>query len=394
MAGSAPNVLLLGAFLLIASVPSFADKAPVTLEAAAALEKDNKTDQAMAVYEEWLKSHTDDPQFPAVLRRCGELKKNPYSTLELYRGNVGNLKDPGQRTVFYREIAQLYTLLGDYRAALEYFERAYERLDGARGDDPWLATVPCLYIACGENDKAYEWVVRVDPAVREPSLRAELNYALLEIYLARRQVPYAEKALTVLESEFKSTSAFPKALFRCGLFWYAQNDKDKARAYHERLTREFPGSLEARAAAALWSDRGAGNISLLADPHDLLGAEGFIADAVKKTVPDIKPQPNDNTRQPDEIKNDAAADQSKQGKTPAGQMRVQVGSYTMRENAVYIAKDLEKLKFQAEIVETVIKGKTYFRVFVGKALSADEAQTVLARLQDAGIGGYLFAGDN
>jgi tetratricopeptide (TPR) repeat protein len=386
------RIFFLVLFLAVAGT-LFADKAPVTPEAAGALEKEKKYDQAMAIYEEWLKDHAADPRFPAVLRHCAELKRNAYAALELYRTYVEALTDPAQKRAVYREIALLHTLLGDYRAALAAFERAYDRLDAACGADPWLSTVPSLYVACGELDKAYDWIVRIDPVVSDAALRAELNYALLEIYLARRDLPMAEKALAVLEREFKTTAAYPKALFRMGMFYYSQNDKAKAGPYHDRLKKDFPGSLEARAAQALWNAQAGGVISLLADPNDMLGGAQFSADAVKKNAAENGIQPAENPPQAQPEKSNPPAPSPRPDKPADGEWRVQVGSYAVRENAVYVVKDLEKLKFQAEIVEAVVNGKTYYRVFVGKALTSDEAQTLLARLQDAGIGGYLYSGD-
>ncbi|HEQ71354.1 MAG TPA: SPOR domain-containing protein [Spirochaetia bacterium] len=99
-------------------------------------------------------------------------------------------------------------------------------------------------------------------------------------------------------------------------------------------------------------------------------------------------------KRPDSASSDReseAADTEKTSATleEAARYRIQVGSYTMKENADYMVRDLSKLSFTAQIVEAVVNGKTYYRVFVGDALSPDEAQVLLARLQDKGIGGYL-----
>jgi len=374
---------------IFASGALFADKSPVTPEAGAALEKENKFDQAMAVYEEWLKDNTADPRFPDVLQRCGELKKNPSAAIELYKNYVGAVRDPARKRAVYRTTALLQILAGDYRSALESFEHAFDAIDETVGRDPWLTAVPSFYIACGETDKAYEWIVRIDPVVSDRGLRAELNYDLLEIYLARGELEYAGRAFSILASEFKTEEAYPRALFRFGVFFISRGERQKAEDYRNTLEKDFPDALETRALRELWTGKADGQIGLLVDPHDIIGGERFSAAAVTQTTPGTNDGPAEEKTREGDGQTETATTQTASG----GEWRVQVGSYAMRENAVYIVKDLEKLKFQADIVEAAVGGKTYYRVFVGKNLTADAAQTLLAKLQDAGVGGYLYPED-
>ncbi|MBN2354014.1 MAG: SPOR domain-containing protein [Spirochaetales bacterium] len=376
--------IVLFIFALCVSGVLFADKSPVTPEAAETLEKENKFDQAMAVYEEWLKENTADPRFSTILRRCGELKKNPSASIELYTQYVNAVRDPAQKRALYRETALLQTLMGDYRSALFSFERAFDAIDETVGRDPWLTAVPALYIACGETEKAYDWIVRIDPVVSGRGLRAELNYSLLEIYLIRGETEYADRAFSILASEFRTEEAYPQALFRFGVYYISRGEKKNAETYRDVLEKDYPAALETRALRALWDGTAGGSIGLLADPHDILGGERFSEEAVQKTSAE---------KSPGEAEGKTQTGDQRGGEASGGSWRVQVGSYAVRENAVYIVKDLEKIRFQADIVEAVVGGKRYFRVFVGRNLTADEAQTLLAKLQDAGVGGYLFPAD-
>jgi tetratricopeptide (TPR) repeat protein len=387
----------------------FADKQPLTLEAAQTLEKENKFDQAMAIYEEWLKDHAADPRFFSVLRRCGDLKKNPLAAIELYKSHAAGVNDAASRLLLYREIAILYTLLGDYRAAILNFHSAFPDGERLPPDDPWLAALPALCIASGETDAAYAWVKRADPFLHDPSLRADLNYSLLEIYLLRGDIVAADKAFAMLESGFAATSAFSKALLRMCRHHAERGERGQADAYRARLAKEFPGSLELAAAARLLSGKNGDGPKLSADAHDIIGGIDFSADAVIKDAVD-KPEPEKGGPVPMDPRKTAdtekaadppkgtdrekpAATDTPVEKKPVSGLRIQVGSYAMRENAVYMVRDLDKLGFKAEIVELRLKGRAHFRVFVGENLSAEAAQELLARLNDKGIGGYLFTGE-
>ncbi len=371
--------------LLLVPPVLFADKQPLTLEAAEALERDKKFDQAMAVYEEWLKDHAADFRFPAVLRRCGELKKNPLAAVELYKTNLPRVRDASLKRIIQREIALLYTVLGDNRSALEYFKKTYADPSQAAPNDPWLAAVPTLYIACGETDKAYAWVKRVDTAVTERSLRGELNYALLEIYLIRGDIDSADRAILTLETGFANTVSWPRALLRMCVFYLSRAQREKAAGWRDRLLKDFPSSLEYQAAARLLSGKKTDGPGLLANPNEIMGGAGFEDGDLKKSA---LLEADEKTAA---VERTAPANQP-EPRAGAG-LRLQVGSYTMRENAEYMVRDLTKLGFKAETVSAVIQGKTFFRVFVGNGLSADEAQIILARLNDSGIGGYLFTGE-
>jgi tetratricopeptide (TPR) repeat protein len=383
MGGSENKKSLALIILFFASVFAlFADKLPVTLENAEALEKGNKPDQAMVIYEEWLKEHTSDERFAEILVRCGELKKNPYDAINLYRDNRSFISNPSEKKTIDKKIAVLYSMLGDYRAALLFFKQAFALIDSAHGDDPWIVTVAFISIAAGEFDEAYDWIRNINPIVHEPELRAGLNYALLEIYLAKNDISSAEKAFSIIEKEFKQSNARPRALLRFCSFFLSAHDEDKANKYYQILQKEFPASLEFTAAAAMVKHENTGLISLTSTPLEIIGGSGIEKELIKKTIEQPETKKIEESLQP----SDAAA--KNDGK--AGNLRIQVGSYTMHENAQEMVKDLTRIKIEAEIVEVMINNRKYYRVFVGQSLSFDEAQTLLALLQDHAIGGYIY----
>lgn len=69
---------------------------------------------------------------------------------------------------------------------------------------------------------------------------------------------------------------------------------------------------------------------------------------------------------------------------------IQTGSFRDRENAEYMALDIEELGFDATITETTISGDTFFRVLVDVPDGAvDAVQSYVVRLKERGIEGFL-----
>lgn len=72
---------------------------------------------------------------------------------------------------------------------------------------------------------------------------------------------------------------------------------------------------------------------------------------------------------------------------------VQVGSYRNKSNADNYAAEMQGKGFEAvHIVEAVVKGNTYYRVWVGKFSSIDEAKTFSQKLESMGIKGNVVKG--
>ncbi|RPJ05597.1 MAG: SPOR domain-containing protein, partial [Spirochaetaceae bacterium] len=75
-------------------------------------------------------------------------------------------------------------------------------------------------------------------------------------------------------------------------------------------------------------------------------------------------------------------------------LRIQIGSFTMLENAQYALRDAEKIGARGEIIKKDIRGTVYYRVIIGQNLTEDEAQKMLATLADEGISGILYTEEN
>lgn len=71
---------------------------------------------------------------------------------------------------------------------------------------------------------------------------------------------------------------------------------------------------------------------------------------------------------------------------------VQVGSYRNKSNAEKYAEEIRKKDFSVQIVEALVKGNTYYRVWVGEFSTIEQAKTFSRELESLGIKGNVVKG--
>ncbi len=71
---------------------------------------------------------------------------------------------------------------------------------------------------------------------------------------------------------------------------------------------------------------------------------------------------------------------------------IQVGSYRNKTNAEKHADEMRKKEFDARIVEALVKGTTYYRVWVGKFATVEQAKAFSLKLDSLGIKGNVVRG--
>lgn len=71
---------------------------------------------------------------------------------------------------------------------------------------------------------------------------------------------------------------------------------------------------------------------------------------------------------------------------------VQLGSYRNRENAQTYAASLREKDIEVEIVEAIVKGHTYYRVWSGHFASLEKAKEHLSKLDSLGLKGNVVRG--
>ncbi|MBN1524207.1 MAG: SPOR domain-containing protein [Spirochaetales bacterium] len=377
MRKKADVVILLVFFVLLPSAV-FADKVPITIESGELLEKQNKYDQAQVVYEEWLKTGAENPRFFEILKKCGSLEKNAFHVIELYSHYLPAVKDREKQKELLVHIGVHYAMLGDYSAAQNSFVKAFTPLEKPQKDLFILAPAQ-LALLSGDPDKALLWLQQVYPVLYYETDKAEALYLLVEVAVMKNNTEYAEEVLGNIAKGSPSSPAYARALYRIIVYFNSKKDTGKSTVYRNQLKEKFPSSPEYLALTDNINDP---KIMVMTLPHEFIAFQSeqeIIAETGKssgkekdsKAVPVLETQTDKK-----EITNGYS---------------IQIGSYTMQENAQFILRDAVKLGFSGDIIETQIRGKTYYRVFIGRNLSEKEAQQTLAKLNDKGFSGFLYS---
>ncbi len=167
---------------------------------------------------------------------------------------------------------------------------------------------------------------------------ADMSYLeIAKINIARSKYTNAIVTLSELLRKYPETDSKDEILFWLGVSYMSSGqEKEGANVLHD-LRSQFPKSL--------WSERAANMIP------------------TKKTP-----------------------------ETREEYFTIQVGSYRNRENAEKHAEDLRKRELDIQIVEALVKGATYYRVWVGRFDTAEQAKTFSSRLDSLGIKGNVVRG--
>ncbi|MBA7545386.1 hypothetical protein ES705_37753 [subsurface metagenome] len=145
----------------------------------------------------------------------------------------------------------------------------------------------------------------------------------------------------------------------------------------EELKLKFPGSPEYILAQAMWENRKDGTVGFAFSPLRLFHNPSGSA-YLPATAPVVEEK---KAPLPGRVSSEEPL------------VLVQAGSFEMKENAEYLASDLQGLGFAALIVDFKLTDKLYYRVVVDPPRVVEEAQKVLMRLKDAGFEGFLLFPD-
>lgn len=163
---------------------------------------------------------------------------------------------------------------------------------------------------------------------------ADMSYVeMSKINIARENYKNAIKVLNALLRNYPDTDLKDEALFWLGVSYIASGQREQGESTLEQLRMSYPKSV--------WSER----------------------------VDNILPK-------------------------SSGQeyYTVQVGSYRVEVNAQKYAEEIRHLGFDTRIIKALVKGITYYRVWVGRFPSLEAARTFSAKLDSLGIQGNVVKG--
>jgi TolA-binding protein len=164
---------------------------------------------------------------------------------------------------------------------------------------------------------------------------ADLSYLeIAKINVARKNFRTAIANLDALLSRYPDTEYRDEIMFWQGVSYISIDDTEEGKAILKELQKSFPGSV--------WSER-ASNITLTKD----IEQEYYT---------------------------------------------IQLGSYRNKSNAEKYAATLRDKGLDVRVVQALVKGKTYYRVWAGQFLTLEQAKEYVLKLDSLGLKGNVVRG--
>ncbi|HEB11499.1 MAG TPA: SPOR domain-containing protein [Spirochaetales bacterium] len=357
-----------------------------SLEEAQSLEEQGKAAAALTAYRQWLKANTSSPQYGEVVLHASALEPDPNRLLEFLKSSLDQIKKQGESSnplpAEAGKIALRLSLLQELLGNIEAAWRGYESSTVALPQ--YKLNLAALLVEQGKLEKALEVLDGIAPAIalsggkegvsanRDIIIRSRILKA--RILTLQNKIAPAERTLRELLALRIKSDYLAEALL--ALFELLINEKRRSDGAEvlEELRLKFPRSPEYILAQAIWENRVDAVVVFAFSPlrllHSTLGSGSLTDTAEEKKAP--LPGPVSSEEQ---------------------LVLVQVGSFRMKENAEYLASDLQGLGFAAYIVDFKLEDNLYYRVVVDPPRVVEEAQKVLMHLKDAGFEGFLLFPD-
>jgi len=357
-----------------------------SLEEAQSLEEQGKTAAALTAYRQWLEANPSSPQYGEIVVRASALEPDPNKLLEFLKSSLDQIKKqeessgtPAEET---DKIALKLSLLQELLGRIEEAWRGYEPSTIALPQ--YKLNLAALLVEQGELERALEALDGIAAIValsggkegfsanRDIIIRSRILNA--RILVLQNKIDPAERAfreLLALEIESDYLAEALLALFE--LLIHEKRRSEGARVLEE-LKFKFPRSPEYILAQAMWENRMDAAVVFAFSPLRLLHSplwRGSLPDTVEEKKATL----------PGRVSSEESL------------VLVQAGSFKMKENAEYLASDLQGLGFAARIVNFTLENKLYYRVVLDPPMSVEEAQKVLMHLKDAGFEGFLLFPD-
>ena len=343
-----------------------------SLDDITALEEAGSYREAAAQYRVWLKDHGDSPDLFVALIRYSDVETDPRVAMSLMKELLTALTEE-QRPEIARRIALLAELTGDIDAAAEFYALAAEGLSTTL-----QLNRASILIEEGLFSEAETLLSGLLSGAEDPEAMARTLALLGDLRVIEQRFDEAEeyfrRALeTVTEMQTSSSSATPLSAtllsatplprILLGLYetYIGMGAPQRAQEVLDRMKTEHALAPEYLLAAR--SD------AVVYAPTPV---KTILVSVVGETV--LLPSQN---------------------QVQAGQHRgatlIQMGSFSVLDNAQHMVAELEQAGFQARIREADVRGGLFYRVVLSEAVAEEHVQRTLIQLKEKGFEGFRLS---
>jgi tetratricopeptide (TPR) repeat protein len=344
-----------------------------------------ENEKALVLYREWLDTSTDSPDFFTILQKTIQVSGSSAEIIELTESYGNFITDPSDKNMLYKNSAEVAELSGRFEPAQKFYETAFLS-DPQQKDYISLLNSAALLLETGDLEKG-EFQARLVMNTASGS-SAKPRAVLLLSRLLYWQGKISDAAVLLenyIDSEDGESSTDFDSLARYYLYQIkilADEDED-AKRISEELIADYPGRLETMLLESSISSKAIAQIQPFPSPTMFL--KEIPIETVGSSGKDNPGSSRDSEPQP--------ADQ------PDRKGYIQTGSFSVHENAEYMAEDLRREGFDVIIEPVIIQSRTYHKVIIpikdvppaALRSNSQEVQKYLITLKEKGFEGFFYS---
>ncbi|MCL1818015.1 MAG: SPOR domain-containing protein [Spirochaetaceae bacterium] len=353
-------------------------------EVAAEREKRGDREGAITAYEEWLAANASASDFTEVLFHAADLHPRLAGGIALLEKYRAAKPDKAAESAILGKTATLYEVSGSLAKAAALFEQAYA-VNPGEASFPFLYRAARILFEMGETQKSEDLARLISNLCKNPVTKKRAAFLLTRILAAKGS---REEAMGIAMRLTEDT-ANPADNENIFLFIFTLADslgRETERSLALRnLAKDYPDSPEFRLASRAAGQSRSAAVTPLPTPSALLNPFSAMEGAAPSPAVTQAGATGAETK-------GAASPPPAAAQAAPSATAVQTGSFSVRENADYMVRDLRSRGFAAEIREAADRtGNPVYRVVVPIAGGGpDEAQKLLMRLKEKSIEGFLL----
>ena len=329
---------------------------------------------ALSWYTQWVTSQPDLDRVGDIFFRTLEGIPDLENALKLLDVSLPKLKDPGHRSRALYLQASLWERMGAFEPAQRAYYLAYQT-HPAPSSTPYLLRSACLLFEMGELEESEKLTRFVLSQTEKPEDRWEAQFHLARIFAVTHRT---SDALTVGKRLLEEANSFRKDPQALLFFLYTVTGSLGLKKEQEtyRVELEKKGGLLKNFIAPESKSR----ITPLPLPSL------FFSEA---TLSFTSPAPPARAPQTGE---EAGMEKVEKSSPPPRATGIQVGSFSQKENAEYLAKDLQTIGFPVFVKQSQrTDGSFLYRTIVPLPTDPSEnPQTLLIELKEHGYEGFFI----
>jgi tetratricopeptide (TPR) repeat protein len=338
-------------------------------------------------YIQWLRNNPGHPEFAQLLDRY-VLREDDVLRLEASLSQLApDVSAMLPKTIHY--LARLAELRGQLEQALSFYKSLMD------AEDPPALVVfldaARLYYQIGERDEARSALVSLQDQLdaADPLLP---DAALLEAIITLEEDESAGVVkLESVSADYRDTPAAARALL--ALYDHHRENPHRAAIYSRALRLAAPHSPEAALIGGSATTTPSITVEYLLSPNRLFALLDRPASAEPHPDEHGEPTTTRSPAAPGAPTPYTPAHSSGKLTTDSTRYHILLGSFTVRENANYMQRDVTRAGFEVTIRTVTLRGTIYHRVLLADSYDSPGAQSALIRLKDAGFEGTLVAVD-